>query len=116
MSTEPLSVLAEAVHLLERAGHRVVLVGAVARQTVFDSRLGRHPYRATRNVDAAVRVSDWKQYEQIASILTNGGRSESTDPRSRSRREGSAGQVREDRAHLPRVVDDGHDVVTIFDN
>jgi predicted nucleotidyltransferase len=34
----------------------------------------RPRYRATRDVDAAVRVSDGKQYEQIASILTNGGR------------------------------------------
>lgn len=50
----------EAFLALQRAaqgrGLRVLLVGAVARQLVFDQLHREGPYRATRDIDAVVRV------------------------------------------------------------
>ena len=70
---EPLLALVEAWRLLAAAGHRVMLVGAVAREISFDSLLADRVHRATRDVDAAVRLPDWAQYEQVARILTHQG-------------------------------------------
>ena len=54
MRPDPLNALIEAVRSLESDGRRVMIVGAVARELVFDRTLGGRPHRVTRDLDVAV--------------------------------------------------------------
>jgi predicted nucleotidyltransferase len=54
----------------ERRGLRVVLVGAIARQLVFDRLHREDPYRATRDIDAVVGVRGWDEYDKLVGVLS----------------------------------------------
>ena len=71
MRPDPLNALIEAVRSLESDGRRVMIVGAVARELVFDRTLGGRPHRVTRDLDVAVRVSGWREYGILAATLTS---------------------------------------------
>ncbi len=58
-----------AIQLIEAEGFEVILVGAVARELVFDRKLGDRHHRATRDVDAAVRIGSWASYEALVAKL-----------------------------------------------
>lgn len=51
------------------AGARIFVVGAMARELVLVHGYGVHPGRATRDLDFAVRVADWEEYESIRARL-----------------------------------------------
>lgn len=70
MSPEELEAILDLRSILASTGHRVVLVGAYARETVFDRALGGVTHRATRDVDFAIRVASWTEFESIATALT----------------------------------------------
>lgn len=52
-------------------GARIFVVGAMARELVLVHGYGIHPGRATRDLDFAVRVAGWEQYESIRARLTD---------------------------------------------
>lgn len=66
MELEPLRAVARVASAM---GLRVVLIGALARQVVFDLPFTGAPYRATLDVDAMVRVSDFQEFEALAAGL-----------------------------------------------
>lgn len=70
MDLEPLDVLARVARSMNL---HVVLIGALARQIVFDTRYAGAPYRATRDVDAIVRVSTHHEFDLLASQLVESG-------------------------------------------
>lgn len=55
------------------AGARIFVVGAMARELVLVHGYGLHPGRATRDLDFAVRVADWAEYDRIRTILIADG-------------------------------------------
>lgn len=56
--------------VLEAAqGKRIFIVGAMARELVLVHGYGIHPGRATRDLDFAVRVGGWEEYESIQAHL-----------------------------------------------
>lgn len=80
---------AEALGVLLRvvADHdlRLLVVGALARQEVFDRRFEGAAYRATRDIDAAIRVDDWDQFENVVRALRAAGFARASDYRLRYR-------------------------------
>jgi predicted nucleotidyltransferase len=54
-------------------GLRVLLIGAMARQLVFDLLCRDSPYRLTRDIDAVVRVAGWEEFNALAADLTAQG-------------------------------------------
>ena len=65
MASPDLEAFAALQQTAERRGLNVLLVGAVARQIVFDRLHRKDPYRATHDIDAVVRVSGWDEYHQF---------------------------------------------------
>lgn len=67
----------EAVAVLARVaefrGLRVLLIGAFARQIVFDQQHEGQAYRATRDIDVGVRVATWKEYGDFITDLMSAG-------------------------------------------
>jgi predicted nucleotidyltransferase len=72
--TPELAALESLVRTAERRGLRVLLIGAIARQLVFDQRNSKTAYRATRDVDTVVRVSGWEEFNAlVAEMVATGG-------------------------------------------
>lgn len=65
MTSRDLEAFVALQRAAERRGLRVLLVGAVARQLVFDRLHRDEPYRATRDIDAVVRVQGWDEYQEL---------------------------------------------------
>ncbi len=67
----------EAVAVLARVAGarrlRVLLIGAFARQIVFDQQHEGQPYRATRDIDLGVRVATWSEYGDFITALASAG-------------------------------------------
>ncbi len=59
MSRPELVALAALATVAEDLGVSIVLIGALAREIVFDLSSAGHALRATRDVDAGVHVQDW---------------------------------------------------------
>jgi len=65
--------LAELARVVQDLGVNIVLVGALAREIVFDLPSAGHALRLTRDVDAGVQVQDWNAYEQVVAALVEQG-------------------------------------------
>lgn len=73
----------EAVATLARVakayGLRTLLIGAFAREIVFDQQHGVRSYRATRDIDVGVHVATWTDYWAFISALVTAGFTHDTD-------------------------------------
>lgn len=74
MPPERVEALVEIQAICQSTGHHLVLVGAYAREVTFDRAVERAPQRATRDVDAAVHLTGWAEFEHLASAITATGR------------------------------------------
>jgi len=74
MRRPDIEALAELGRTVQDLGVSIVLVGALAREIVFDLPSARHALRATRDVDAGVNVRDWDAYERLMAALVRNGR------------------------------------------
>lgn len=67
----------EAVAVLARVAGarrlRVLLIGAFARQIIFDQQHEGQPYRSTRDIDLGVRVATWSEYGDFVTALVSAG-------------------------------------------
>ena len=67
----------EAVAVLARVaksrGLRILLIGAFAREVIFDQHYEGRPYRATRDIDVGVRVATWNEYGNFITDLLSAG-------------------------------------------
>ncbi len=70
MELEPLRAVAR---IASDMGLRVVLIGALARQIVFDRHFEGDPYRVTLDIDAMVRVTALQEFEALAARLQASG-------------------------------------------
>ena len=61
------------VRVVETRGLQVLLIGALAREIVFDQLNEGRPYRATWVVVVSVRVSDWDEYHNLIDALVEVG-------------------------------------------
>jgi len=68
-----LEAVAVLARVAEAHGLRVLLIGAFAREIVFDQRHGGRPYRATRDIDVGVRVATWSEYWAFLYALVRAG-------------------------------------------
>ncbi len=57
MTPEISEAIADLQSIFESTGHSLVLIGAFAREVTLDRAIGQGSHRATRDVDAAVRVA-----------------------------------------------------------
>lgn len=73
MTPDTVAALRDLQATASALGHRVVLIGASAREVTFDRVLSDRTYRATRDADAAVRVTHWGEFELLATALTEAG-------------------------------------------
>lgn len=73
MSRPELVALAALATVAEDLGVSIVLIGALAREIVFDLSSAGHALRATRDVDAGVHVQDWDAYEQLMTAMVHHG-------------------------------------------
>lgn len=68
-----LEAVAVLARVAESCGLRVLLIGAFARQIVFDQQHEGRPYRATRDIDVGVRVATWNEYGDLITALVSAG-------------------------------------------
>lgn len=68
-----LEAVAVLARVAESRGLRVLLIGAFARQIVFDQQHEGRPYRATRDIDVGVRVATWNEYGDLITALVSAG-------------------------------------------
>ena len=68
-----LGAVAALTRVAEARGLRILLIGARAREIVFDQQHDGKPYRATRDIDMGVRVSTWKDYQTFVDALADAG-------------------------------------------
>lgn len=68
-----LEAVAVLARVAEARGLRVLLIGAFARQIVFDQQYEGQPYRATRDIDLGVRVATWGEYGDFITALVSAG-------------------------------------------
>jgi predicted nucleotidyltransferase len=73
-STDPdLTVAAQVLAVLDAcartAGAEYMVVGATARDVLALALLDRRPGRATRDIDIAVGVADWRSYDRLTAGL-----------------------------------------------
>ncbi len=68
--TEALAALAR---VAASRGLSVLLIGALAREIIFDRQFDGKPYRATRDVDVGVRVATWDEYRAFVGLLVGAG-------------------------------------------
>lgn len=61
------------VRVAEARGLRILLIGALAREIIFDQQHDGKPYRATRDIDMSVRVSTWEEYQNFINALVDTG-------------------------------------------
>lgn len=73
MTPDALVALRALQAIVASTGHHIVLIGAYAREMTFDRVLDIPPLRATRDIDAAVRVGGWAEFELLATALTATG-------------------------------------------
>ncbi len=73
MTPEHIEALTDLAALLDAEGHRVVIIGAFAREVTFDRAIQRAPHRMTLDVDAAVHMRDWDEFERLAAAITATG-------------------------------------------
>ena len=73
MEPERSDALADLRSILDATGHSVVLVGAYAREVTFDRAVGRATQRVTLDIDAAIPMRDWSEFEQLADAITASG-------------------------------------------
>lgn len=74
MPSERDAALVEIQAICRATGHHFVLVGAYARELTFDRAVDRATQRATRDVDAAVHLTGWAEFDRLASAITATGR------------------------------------------
>jgi len=68
-----LAALETVVKTAEARGLSVLLIGAFAREIIFDQLVAGKPYRATRDVDISVRVPGWDAYHSLITTLQTTG-------------------------------------------
>ncbi len=68
-----LEAVAALTRVAEARGLRVLLIGALAREIVFDQQPEDRPYRATRDIDVGVRVATWDEYRAFVGALVGAG-------------------------------------------
>lgn len=68
-----LEAVAALTHVAEARDLPVLLIGALAREIVFDRQHDGKPYRATRDIDMGVRVSSWEDYQAFVDALIDVG-------------------------------------------
>ena len=73
MPRREFEALAELTRVVQDLGVNIVLVGALAREIVFDLPSAGHALRLTRDVDAGIHVRDWDAYEQVVAALIQQG-------------------------------------------
>src|SRR5712691_11796566 len=75
MSTPFDPALVDAVRLIAQVAGagRLVVIGATVTTVLIDLRYGLADGRATRDVDAVVKVSDWEEYESLIENLIAAG-------------------------------------------
>lgn len=77
-------VLLDALIAIEEAAQKsnapFIIVGATARDIIFQHIFGLPPERATMDIDIAVRVNSWIEYDKIQSVLINSGKFERENP------------------------------------
>ena len=73
MARREIKALEALARVVEDHGADLVLVGALAREIVFDIPSTGHALRATRDVDAGVHVEDWDAFEQLMVALVQRG-------------------------------------------
>lgn len=61
--------LRQLIRVAEGRGLRVLLIGAMARQLVFDGRYDIPIHRATLDIDAVVRSESWDAYDALVEVL-----------------------------------------------
>lgn len=73
MKWPDLEALATLSRVAEEHGLHVILIGALARQVVFDAPYSNQAYRATRDIDVVVRVASWQVFDELISALVQIG-------------------------------------------
>jgi len=73
MTPDSLVAIRDLQAIVAATGHHIVLIGAYAREVTFDRAIGIPSLRATRDVDAAVRIAGWPEFELLATALTETG-------------------------------------------
>lgn len=68
-----LAALETLVSVADARGLTVLLIGALAREIIFDQLVEGKPYRATRDVDMSVRVPGWDAYHDFINALEQAG-------------------------------------------
>ncbi|HZJ09684.1 MAG TPA: hypothetical protein VFD39_08320 [Trueperaceae bacterium] len=69
MPRPEIAALSALLGAAEALGLTVLVIGAFARELIVDVPYGGRPYRATRDVDAAVRVASWESYRALVAAL-----------------------------------------------
>jgi len=73
MTPDTLVALRDLQAIVAASGHHIVLIGAYAREVTFDRAIGIRSHRATRDVDAAVRIAGWAEFERLATEIAATG-------------------------------------------
>ena len=68
-----LEAVATLARIAEVYGLRTLLIGAFAREIVFDQQYGGKRYRATRDIDVGVYVATWTDYWTFVDALVAAG-------------------------------------------
>lgn len=79
MGPDRSEAIADLRSVLDATGHSIVIIGAYGRELTFDRSVGRTSERATLDVDAAVRMRDWLEFEQLAGAIAASGHFLRTD-------------------------------------
>ena len=68
-----IDVLRVVSNVAQANGINFFVIGAVAREIVLEQGYGIEPHRKTNDVDLAVMVADWQQYEWLIAALEESG-------------------------------------------
>jgi predicted nucleotidyltransferase len=69
MTPDALVAIRDLQAIVAATGHHIVLIGAYAREITFDRAIGIRSQRATRDIDAAVRIAGWAEFERLATEI-----------------------------------------------
>lgn len=73
MTPDALAAIRDLQAIVTATGHHLVLIGAFAREVTFDRRISHRSPRATRDIDTAVRIAGWAEFEELAAALSASG-------------------------------------------
>ncbi|MEJ2765881.1 hypothetical protein VV869_18165 [Photobacterium sp. MCCC 1A19761] len=67
------TALIKVIRAIERTGKPYFIAGATARDIVLHGVFGHPPIRATRDIDTAIFVADWEEFEAVKTGLIHAG-------------------------------------------